>query len=400
MSSAEENAGQWIRKGKDGASPYKNNNAQPERGGYNENRGGYNNDRGGRGGYNNTDRGGRGGYNNTDRGQHNGQNRNYNNNQGNQGDHQKRNDFKKEEEIRFVAFVGNLPIDMIQGDIDIIFKNFNIKQVRMVRDRETDKFRGYCYVEFDSEVSLNQALALNGAMVNGSLIKVDIAGNRNKNKEGGNQNVNNQYNNNNRQNNYNKSPQDGNNGGGNRNYNNQGEGGYQNSNRGGYNQSRGGFQSRGGYQNNRYNNEGGEGGNHMQGRYNRKHDASESSQPEEVIPHVAPEGRPKLKLLPRTVAATASQAESDDSKPSSIFGSGKPRDINKPEMKELEERLEHSLAISKQQAADAAAAAAASTGEDVNTSEGNYAETSPINISNDRNRTTSTNSQHSNSNRN
>lgn len=68
------------------------------------------------------------------------------------------------EEPRFVAFVGNLPVDVIQGDIDIIFKNLNIKQIRMVRDKETDKFRGYCYVEFDSQESLNKALLLNGAV--------------------------------------------------------------------------------------------------------------------------------------------------------------------------------------------------------------------------------------------
>jgi len=100
---------------------------------------------------------------------------------------------------------------------------------------------------------------------------------------------------------------------------------------------------------------------------------------------VAPEGRPKLNLLPRSIPAEVSK---DENKDSSIFGSGKPRDINKPEIKELEERLEHTLAISKQQAADALAS---------ENSEG-YAESEPIDINNERNRTTSTNSQNSNRN--
>ena len=67
-------------------------------------------------------------------------------------------------EIRHVAFVANLPNDMIQGDIDIIFKNLPLKQVRMVRDKETDKFKGYCYVEFETAEALGKALLLNGAV--------------------------------------------------------------------------------------------------------------------------------------------------------------------------------------------------------------------------------------------
>jgi RNA recognition motif-containing protein len=68
------------------------------------------------------------------------------------------------EDKRHVAFVGHLPLDLIQGDIDIIFKNLPIKTVRMMRDRETDKFRGYCYVEFQTEEALKKALQMNGAV--------------------------------------------------------------------------------------------------------------------------------------------------------------------------------------------------------------------------------------------
>jgi hypothetical protein len=110
----------------------------------------------------------------------------------------------------------------------------------------------------------------------------------------------------------------------------------------------------------------------------------------QLFEDVAPEGRPKLNLLPRSIPAEVSK---DGNKDSSIFGSGKPRDINKPEIKELEERLEHTLAISKQQAADALAS---ENSEDRNTS--GYAESEPIDINNERNRTTSTNSQNSNRN--
>jgi septal ring factor EnvC (AmiA/AmiB activator) len=102
------------------------------------------------------------------------------------------------------------------------------------------------------------------------------------------------------------------------------------------------------------------------------------------------EGRKPIKLLPRSVDTPTNE---NTEKNSSIFGSGKPRDINQPEIKQLEERLEQTIISSRQEAA--AAAAAASAAGDENHGEDSNGEQSPT--KNDRLRTTSTaSSTHSN----
>lgn len=62
----------------------------------------------------------------------------------------------------YSAFVGNLPQGVVQGDITRIFEKLDVKSIRLVNDRETDQFKGFCYVEFRSIADLELALQMNG----------------------------------------------------------------------------------------------------------------------------------------------------------------------------------------------------------------------------------------------
>ena len=43
----------------------------------------------------------------------------------------------------YTAYIGNAPDSMVQGDFEnILFAELKVKQVRLVRDRQTDRFRG------------------------------------------------------------------------------------------------------------------------------------------------------------------------------------------------------------------------------------------------------------------
>ncbi|XP_071448583.1 eukaryotic translation initiation factor 4H-like [Hetaerina americana] len=75
----------------------------------------------------------------------------------------------------FTAYVGNLPERVLEGDIAKIFINQRVKHIRLVRDKETDKFKGFGYVEFEDVDSLREALELNGLIEINQDTRVKVA---------------------------------------------------------------------------------------------------------------------------------------------------------------------------------------------------------------------------------
>lgn len=253
----------------------------------------------------------------------------------------------------YIAFVGNLPDGCVQGDLEKIFRGLTIKSVRLIRDKETDRFKGFCYVEFQNLEELEEALTFHNALFMDNPLKVDVGGeprrNQDRNKRGGN---------NNRTGTRNIR------GGGFQSFNAEssnsdewftsGRGGRQSrafkqpqpqqqqqqqsqaqsqtqsqdrsrgNYRGNFNQNRGGFNQRGGANN----------------RYNNRSRSSESDQADTIRPSAEEmAGRPKLKLQPRTKAASVDEV-TETMKKSSIFGTGRPRDETDPQQKARMEELE------------------------------------------------------------
>ncbi|KAK3084473.1 hypothetical protein FSP39_014072 [Pinctada imbricata] len=217
----------------------------------------------------------------------------------------------------FTCYVGNLPQGIVQGDLEIIFKDVRVKNVRLVRDRDTDKFKGFAYVEFEDLDSLKEALTYDGALFEDKNLRVDVAEGRkqDKNQRGGDR-------------------------GGYRGGRGGGRG-----NRGGFHGDQG-FDNRGGFDNRRERGGGGGfRGNYRGGRQDdfggggRRYEdrggfsggrprQRQNSGPQEDLREPSPESaaqRPRLKLLPRSVKDPVN-AIAETSRNTSIFGTGKPRE--------------------------------------------------------------------------
>jgi len=80
-------------------------------------------------------------------------------------------------------YIGNLPFETTEQEVRQLCSPFGkVKAVSMIRDRDSGRFRGFCFVEMEEAAAAKTISALNGREVAGRKIKVNEARPR---KQGG-----------------------------------------------------------------------------------------------------------------------------------------------------------------------------------------------------------------------
>ena len=74
-------------------------------------------------------------------------------------------------------YVGNLPYSVTKDELLDMFSEFGqVSRATVVMDRETNRSKGFGFVEMSDDVAANQALeALNGQEINGRVLRVNEA---------------------------------------------------------------------------------------------------------------------------------------------------------------------------------------------------------------------------------
>ena len=75
----------------------------------------------------------------------------------------------------YTAHIGNLSFDVTEEEISDFFATCEVSSVRLVRDREQDRPKGFGYVEFESKNGLLAALELGGSQLAGRGVRINVA---------------------------------------------------------------------------------------------------------------------------------------------------------------------------------------------------------------------------------
>ena len=83
-------------------------------------------------------------------------------------------------------YVGNLPFRATEEQVRELFSQYGqVDAVAMITDRETGKFRGFCFVEMGDSEADTAIQALNGYQMDGRALRINEAMPRDNQRGGG-----------------------------------------------------------------------------------------------------------------------------------------------------------------------------------------------------------------------
>lgn len=73
-------------------------------------------------------------------------------------------------------YVGNLSFQATEDEVRDLFAEFgSVESVAMINDRDTGRFRGFCFVEMEEDAAEQAIAALNGKEIDGRELRVNEA---------------------------------------------------------------------------------------------------------------------------------------------------------------------------------------------------------------------------------
>ena len=80
-------------------------------------------------------------------------------------------------------YVGNLAYTAVEEDLELAFEAFGeIEDIKLMRDRETGRSRGFAFITFETEAESEAAMAMDGKEIAGRPVRVNQANERQKQK--------------------------------------------------------------------------------------------------------------------------------------------------------------------------------------------------------------------------
>jgi cold-inducible RNA-binding protein len=89
-------------------------------------------------------------------------------------------------ELSKKLYVGNLSYGMTEAQVREMFEEHGtVDSIAWITDRDTGRFRGFCFVEMEESAANAAIKSVNGTLIDGRELNVNEARPKNDNKSGG-----------------------------------------------------------------------------------------------------------------------------------------------------------------------------------------------------------------------